>query len=674
MYTDSYISTIGPPFKLRSIEHNGEVIKLQLWDSNKSDYRTKGYVNYRDLRNLDMFVVTVDLTDIESLNEAKNIVQSIIQYSRSYKIPKVVIMGTKNDAEIKAVQDNDLQSLALELQQNDINSPKPIVISSKEGRSNIDAALHQIADSLLNKSAKIKAKSTTKLTSSNDPTKSSEIVNQKSVPNLPEKFIVFDRDDTLIAVEGNEYTLINPSAIIPLMKAISDSTNMKWAMTSFGSSPDINQDDAIIAIRKHYPIAADKNNNMQFSSTTMFNDATSIQFGDGTSIQRAKAQDLLIPGILTSLLGVRSLPHTYTDQNSKLTYTITENTTWKIQLPNQTIITFDAGNYIKNSNLWDNGKGKLYGILMALDAAKHAPQLNEELKKIGITNIEAPTEFKRISMDDIIFVDDLASNCKLVRAAGCKAINADTDAAKEEKLEDTGVRNTYLRKIYNELPENTKQLWVKNKFGNNKLYSKLKEFRQAIDSLNQFSSENPALSEIIKNLNLLHDGVLNEALLSNEKNINNTAYLIILNEFTELTKKQCRTPKTPISVDELEKFNANLNKKLCVNPPSIPIKAIVCGVICAFVGFALGAFIGALATFYLGGSGGIVTGVLGAIKGFGIGVAIASGSGALIAGGSAFTASTLFNRSKNKKIAESVTNLSDQIQGTKNAFGKKPSS
>ena len=48
-YTESYISTIGVDFKIRTIELDGKTIKLQIWDTaGQERFHALGPIYYRD--------------------------------------------------------------------------------------------------------------------------------------------------------------------------------------------------------------------------------------------------------------------------------------------------------------------------------------------------------------------------------------------------------------------------------------------------------------------------------------------------------------------------------------------------------------------------------------------------------------------------------------------------
>ena len=74
-YTESYISTIGVDFKIRTINLDGKTIKLQIWD-------TAGQERYRSLapmyyRGAAAAIVVYDITKKDSFNGAKSWVKEL---------------------------------------------------------------------------------------------------------------------------------------------------------------------------------------------------------------------------------------------------------------------------------------------------------------------------------------------------------------------------------------------------------------------------------------------------------------------------------------------------------------------------------------------------------------------------------------------------------------------
>uniref|UniRef100_A0A674IIW6 RAB1B, member RAS oncogene family n=1 Tax=Terrapene triunguis TaxID=2587831 RepID=A0A674IIW6_9SAUR len=62
-YTDSYISTIGVDFKIRTIELEGKTIKLQIWDTaGQERFRTITSSYYRGAHGI---IIVYDVTDQE---------------------------------------------------------------------------------------------------------------------------------------------------------------------------------------------------------------------------------------------------------------------------------------------------------------------------------------------------------------------------------------------------------------------------------------------------------------------------------------------------------------------------------------------------------------------------------------------------------------------------------
>jgi len=79
-WTDSYISTIGVDFKIRTIELDGKTIKLQIWDTaGQERFRTISSTYYRGAHGI---IVVYDITNMESFNNVKRWLTEIDKYAR----------------------------------------------------------------------------------------------------------------------------------------------------------------------------------------------------------------------------------------------------------------------------------------------------------------------------------------------------------------------------------------------------------------------------------------------------------------------------------------------------------------------------------------------------------------------------------------------------------------
>ncbi|TWW77764.1 ras-related protein Rab-1B-like [Takifugu rubripes] len=92
-YTESYISTIGVDFKIRTIDMDGKTVKLQIWDTaGQERFRTITSSYYRGAHGI---VIVYDVTEQESFNNVKLWLDEIDRYA--CESVSRLLVGNKSD-------------------------------------------------------------------------------------------------------------------------------------------------------------------------------------------------------------------------------------------------------------------------------------------------------------------------------------------------------------------------------------------------------------------------------------------------------------------------------------------------------------------------------------------------------------------------------------------------
>lgn len=108
VFTDSFISTIGVDFKLRTIIVDGKTIKVQIWDTaGQERFRTITSSYYRGAQGV---IVVYDVTNRDSFLNVQKWLMEINRYG-TQNLAKIIV-GNKCDMESRVVKYNEGQDLA----------------------------------------------------------------------------------------------------------------------------------------------------------------------------------------------------------------------------------------------------------------------------------------------------------------------------------------------------------------------------------------------------------------------------------------------------------------------------------------------------------------------------------------------------------------------------------
>jgi len=103
VYTDSYISTIGVDFKIKTLTIDGKTVKLQIWDTaGQERFRTITSSYYRGAHGI---IVVYDVTDKVSFSNVKQWLGEIDRYA--CQSVNRLLVGNKADLKEKKVVDTN---------------------------------------------------------------------------------------------------------------------------------------------------------------------------------------------------------------------------------------------------------------------------------------------------------------------------------------------------------------------------------------------------------------------------------------------------------------------------------------------------------------------------------------------------------------------------------------
>ncbi|KAM1020504.1 hypothetical protein ACFX2I_041739 [Malus domestica] len=142
-YLDSYISTIGVDFKIRTVDQDGKTIKLQIWDTaGQERFRTITSSYYRGAHGI---IIVYDVTDQESFNNVKQWLNEIDRYA-SENVNKLLV-GNKADLTAnKVVSYETAKAFADEI-------GIPFMETSAKNATNVEQAFMAMAAEIKNRMA-----------------------------------------------------------------------------------------------------------------------------------------------------------------------------------------------------------------------------------------------------------------------------------------------------------------------------------------------------------------------------------------------------------------------------------------------------------------------------------------------------------------------------------------
>ena len=133
-FSPSFITTIGIDFKIKTVDLNGEKVKLQLWDTaGQERFRTITTAYYRGAMGI---ILVYDVTDERTFKNIHTWYYTVHEHASDDA--QLLLVGNKSDMDARVVSREQGEALAQEL-------GMPFLESSAKDNSNVDEIFFTLA-------------------------------------------------------------------------------------------------------------------------------------------------------------------------------------------------------------------------------------------------------------------------------------------------------------------------------------------------------------------------------------------------------------------------------------------------------------------------------------------------------------------------------------------------
>eukprot|EP00746_Dinoflagellata_sp_MGD_P122837 gnl/MRDRNA2_/MRDRNA2_57607_c0_seq1.p1 gnl/MRDRNA2_/MRDRNA2_57607_c0~~gnl/MRDRNA2_/MRDRNA2_57607_c0_seq1.p1 ORF type:complete len:555 (-),score=112.80 gnl/MRDRNA2_/MRDRNA2_57607_c0_seq1:147-1811(-) len=177
-FTDSYISTIGVDFKIRTVEMDGKTVKLQIWDTaGQERFRTISSTYYRGAHGI---IIVYDVNNRETFDNVEKVwFKEVEKYARE-NVNLMIIGNKADDPQKKVVSPDEAKKLAAKLGA----GGKPVEFSaevSAKSKANVESSFLQLSKAILNRMTGAEPKASGSALTAIDREKMAEMIHKYSI-------------------------------------------------------------------------------------------------------------------------------------------------------------------------------------------------------------------------------------------------------------------------------------------------------------------------------------------------------------------------------------------------------------------------------------------------------------------------------------------------------------